>query len=161
MTGQAARNQAAQASEPDRARLPSELLDLLDQRSLCILATVMPNGSPQQTVVWVGRDGNDILVNTVQGSQKAKNIARDKRVSVTIHDPGNPWIYWEVRGHVIAMTTDGASGHIDTLSQKYLGCPYPGFAGGHEHRVRLTIVADTVTRPVDRRPAAAQADPAE
>lgn len=90
MTGQAARNQAAQASEPDRARLPSELLDLLDQRSLCILATVMPNGSPQQTVVWVGRDGNDILVNTVQGSQKAKNIARDKRVSVTIHDPGNP-----------------------------------------------------------------------
>lgn len=158
MTGQAGQDQAAQASAPGRARLPSELLDLLDQPSLCFLATAMPDGSPQLTQVWVGTDGEHILINAVGNSQKVRNVARDPRVAVNICVRDEPRRYWAVRGRVVAMTADGASGHIDTLSQKYLGCSYPGFAGGREDRVLLIIVADTVTRPIDRRPAAAQTD---
>jgi PPOX class probable F420-dependent enzyme len=105
----------------------------------------MPDGSPQLTETWVGTDGEHILINVVNGMQKAKNIARDSRVAVNVADPDDTSRYFGVRGHVVKATTDGANENIEELSQKYLGRPYPGFDGkGPVNRLLLVIEIDSV-----------------
>jgi PPOX class probable F420-dependent enzyme len=127
--------------------LPDDLLDLLRRPSPCFIATLMPDGSPQLTQTWVTTDGEHVVINIVDGMQKAQNIARDGRVAVNIVDPDDVFRYYAVRGRVIDMTTDGAADSIDEISQKYLGMPYPNFTGKPETRVLITIEADTVTPP--------------
>jgi PPOX class probable F420-dependent enzyme len=127
--------------------LPDDLLDLLRKPSPCFVATVMPDGSPQLTQTWVTTDGEHVVINIVEGHQKAKNLARDSRVAVNIVDPDNVFRYYAVRGRVVDMTTEGGSGSIDEISQKYLGIPYPNFTGQPETRLVITIAADSVTPP--------------
>ncbi|MDT5003457.1 MAG: hypothetical protein QOJ24_633 [Mycobacterium sp.] len=127
--------------------LPDDLLDLLRKPSPCFVATVMPDGSPQLTQTWVTTDGEHVVVNIVEGHQKARNLARDSRVAVNIVDPDNVFRYYAVRGRVVDMTTEGGSESIDEISQKYLGIPYPNFTGQPETRVVITIAADSVTPP--------------
>jgi PPOX class probable F420-dependent enzyme len=127
--------------------LPDGLLDLLRRPSLCFIATLMPDGSPQLTQTWVTTDGEHVVINIVDGMQKARNVARDGRVAVNIVDPDDVFRYYAVRGRVIDMTTDGAAESIDEISQKYLGMLYPNFTGNPETRVLITIEADTVTPP--------------
>jgi PPOX class probable F420-dependent enzyme len=119
--------------------LPDDLLALLQRPSICFIATTMPDGSPQLTETWVDTDGEHILINTVQGFLKLKNIARDPRVAVAVADPTNPSRYVQVRGRVIATTTEGGAEHIEKLAQKYLGKPYPWFGGRDQVRVIVTI----------------------
>jgi PPOX class probable F420-dependent enzyme len=125
--------------------LPDELVTLLYEASLCYIATVMPDGSPQLTQVWVDTDGERILINTVQGFRKVRNIERDPRVAVTVSDPDRPSRYYQVRGRVVDVTTEGATEHVEKLSHKYLGRPYPWYGGRDQVRVLLTIVADRIT----------------
>ncbi|HEV7422870.1 MAG TPA: TIGR03618 family F420-dependent PPOX class oxidoreductase [Mycobacterium sp.] len=127
--------------------LPDGLLDLLHRSSPCFIATLMPDGSPQLTQTWVTTDGEHVVINIVDGMQKARNVARDGRVAVNVVDPDNVFRYYAVRGRVIDMTTDGAAESIDEISQKYLGMPYPNFTGKPETRVLITVEADTVTPP--------------
>jgi PPOX class probable F420-dependent enzyme len=127
--------------------LPDGLLDLLRRPSLCYVATTMPDGSPQLTQTWVDTDGEHILVNVVDGMQKARNVARDARVAVTVTDPDDLFTYYGVRGRVVKATTEGARESIDAISQKYLGTPYPGFGPGGQTRLLLTIEADSINAP--------------
>jgi PPOX class probable F420-dependent enzyme len=127
--------------------LPDDLLDLLRKPSPCFVATIMPDGSPQLTQTWVTTDGEHVVINIVEGHQKAKNLARDSRVAVNIVDPDNVFRYYAVRGRVVDMTTEGGNESIDEISQKYLGIPYPNFTGQPETRVVITIAADSVTPP--------------
>jgi PPOX class probable F420-dependent enzyme len=127
--------------------LPDDLLDLLRRPSPCFIATLMPDGSPQLTQTWVSTDGEHIVINIVDGMQKARNIARDGRVAVNIVDPDEIFRYYAVRGRVIGVTTEGGAESIDEISQKYLGTPYPNFRGQPETRVVITIEADSVTPP--------------
>lgn len=127
--------------------LPAELLDLLGRRALCFVATVMPDGSPQLTETWVTTDGEHIVLNIVEGMQKAKNIARDPRVAVNIADPDNPSRFFAVRGRVIDVTDKNGAESIDEISQKYLGRPYPNFGGRPDTRLVVTIEADRVHSP--------------
>ena len=122
--------------------LPDDLLDLLRRPSVCFLATTMPDGSPQLTQTWVDTDGEHVLINTVEGYQKVRNVARDPRVAVSVLDPDNPFRYYSVRGRVIASTTDGAAENIDELAHKYTGRPYAWYGGRDQVRVLLTISAD-------------------
>ena len=94
---------------------------LLSEPSFCELATLMPDGSPQITQVWVASDGEHILINTFEGAQKEKNVRRDPRVAVNVVDPANAWRIAMVRGRVVEVTTEGAVGLIDQLANKYLG----------------------------------------
>ena len=107
----------------------------------------MPDGSPQLTQTWVTTDGEHVVINIVEGHQKARNLARDSRVAVNIVDPDNVFRYYAVRGRVVDMTTEGGSESIDEISQKYLGIPYPNFTGQPETRLVITIAADSVTPP--------------
>ncbi|SER00509.1 PPOX class probable F420-dependent enzyme [Lentzea xinjiangensis] len=127
--------------------LPDDLIALLGTKAICFVTTLMPDGSPQLSQTWAGTDGEHVLINTVDTHQKTRNIRRDPRVALGIADPAAPSRYWALRGSVVAITTDGAREHIDELSRKYLGRPYPGFGGGEQRRVLLTIEADRVHTP--------------
>ncbi|WP_432570665.1 PPOX class F420-dependent oxidoreductase [Kineococcus sp. SYSU DK005] len=122
--------------------LNPELLALLRAPSTCYLATTMPDGSPQLTQTWVDTDGEHVLINTVQGFQKLRNVERDPRVSLAVSDPANPSRYVEVRGQVVASTTEGGAEHIEALSRRYTGGPYAWYGGRDQVRVVLTIAVE-------------------
>ena len=125
--------------------LPEELVGLLRRPSTCYLATTMPDGSPQLTQTWVDTDGEHVLVNSVEGHVKTRNIARDPRVAVAVADPDRPSRYFQVRGRVVRTTTEGAADHIEALARKYLGGPYPWYGGRDQVRVLFVIEADSVS----------------
>ena len=125
--------------------LTEDLLDLLGKPSPCFIATTMPDGSPQLTQTWVDTDGEHVLINTVEGFQKIRNIERDPRVAVTVSDPANPFRYIQVRGRVIDVTPEGGVEHIEKLAQRYLGGPYPWYGGRDRTRLIVTIEADHIT----------------
>ena len=127
-------------------QLPSELLELLRQPSICFISTTMPDGSPQLTQTWVDTDGEHVIINSVQGYVKLKNIARDPRVAVVICDRDDPSHYFQVRGRVVNVTTEGGTEHIEMLSQKYIGGPYPWFGGRDQVRVIISIQVEKVSR---------------
>jgi PPOX class probable F420-dependent enzyme len=132
---------------PPIMALPQDLLDVLNAKAICFVTTLMPDGSPQISQTWAGTDGEHVLINTVDTHQKVRNITRDPRIAIGIADPANPSRSWAVRGSVVSATTDGARESIDELSQKYIGRPYPGFGGGAQQRVLLTVKVDKLHSP--------------
>jgi PPOX class probable F420-dependent enzyme len=125
--------------------LPDDLLDLLRKPSPCFVSTIMADGSPQVTETWVDTDGDHVIINTVAGFLKVRNVERDPRVALAIQDPENPFRYIQVRGEVISITTEGGVESIEALSQKYTGQPYPWYGGRAQERVILTITATKVS----------------
>ena len=125
--------------------LSEDLITVLRQPSPCFLATVMPDGSPQLTQTWVDTDGEHVLINTVQGHQKVKNVERDPRVAVNVCDASRPSRYYTIRGQVVGIRAEGAAAHIEALAQRYLGAPYPWYGGRDQVRLILTIRADRVS----------------
>jgi PPOX class probable F420-dependent enzyme len=128
--------------------LPEPLAGLLRGASLCFISTVMPDGSPQLTQTWADTDGTHILINTAEGFQKVRNIRRDPRVAVAMADPGKPMLYYSVRGEVSSIAAVGAADHVEQLSQRYFGQPFPWPNGRDEVRLILTINARKVFTPI-------------
>lgn len=116
---------------------------LLREKHIAELVTLMPDGSPQITPVWIDTDGTNVLVNTAAGRVKTRNIERDPRVAVGVIDPDSPYErVLNIRGRVIDITSEGADDHIDSLARKYMGVDsYPG-RNPDEQRVILTIEVD-------------------
>jgi PPOX class probable F420-dependent enzyme len=104
-------------------KLPELAKRLLDAQTFAVLSTVNPDGGPQSSVVWVKRDGDEILFSSIRGRRKTRNIERDPRVSLVVFDPANAYQYAEVRG-TVSMTEEGGPELIQELSQKYTGGPY-------------------------------------
>lgn len=127
------------------APLDDELLTLLGSGAICYLSTLMPDGSPQLTQVWVDTDGQHVVINTVVGHQKVRNVARDPRVTVAVSDPARPSRYHEIRGRVSATTTEGGAEHIELLAQRYTGGPYPWYGGRDQQRLLLTITPERIS----------------
>jgi PPOX class probable F420-dependent enzyme len=126
-------------------KLSENMLAMLRQPSTCYIATTMPDGSPQITQTWVDTDGEHVIINTVQGYVKLKNIARDPRVAIAISDPHNPTRYLQIRGRVVETTTNGAAEHIERLSHKYTGKPYSWYGGRQQQRVIMVIEPEKVS----------------
>ena len=127
--------------------LPDDVLSLLRQPSTCYVATINPDGSPQLTQTWVDTDGEHVVINTVQGFVKLRNIARDPRVAVAFDNPTNRFRYKQVQGRVVETTTEGGAEHIEALSRKYLGQPYAWHGGRDQVRVIVKIEADKISGP--------------
>ena len=125
--------------------IPESHVDLFKKKAFAHLATLMPNGQPQVTPVWIDYDGRHVLINTAEGRQKDKNLQRDRRVALSILDPDNPYRYLEVRGQVVARTRDGAEQHIDAMASKYLGKEKYPFRQPNEMRVLYRIAPEHVT----------------
>jgi PPOX class probable F420-dependent enzyme len=119
--------------------IPDDVLALLRSPCLGYVATTMPSGSPQLTQVWADTDGEHVVLNIVEGSQKERNLKRDPRVAVAISDAADPHHYVQIRGSVVEMTTEGGSDHIEALSQKYTGGPYAWWGGRDRVRLRVLI----------------------
>lgn len=107
--------------------IPISHHDLLNCPRVAALTTIMPDGQPQTTVVWCNFDGAHVLVNTMRGFQKEKNMRANPRVTLLCYDPCQPLRYLEIRGTVVEMTEEGALEHLDGLSELYTGRkPYFG-----------------------------------
>jgi len=126
------------------ATIPASHADLLTKPAFANLATLNPDGSPQVTPVWVDFDGSHVIVNTARGRVKAKNLAREPRVALSIADPENPYRYLGIQGRVVEMTEQGGDAHIDKMAKKYLGKDsYPARKAG-EVRLVVKIAPDKV-----------------
>ena len=126
-------------------QLPELAKSWIDNAEFAVIATVLPNGRPQQSVVWVDRDGDDILVSTVKGRRKHLNMERDPHVSVLIYPKDNPYSYVEVRG-TVSMTEEGGRELIDRLCNKYTGeARYVADDGTDNVRVVVRISPDKLT----------------
>jgi PPOX class probable F420-dependent enzyme len=120
--------------------LSEATLRLLDGPNYAVVATLNSDGSPQTSVVWVGRDGTDVLFSTVEGRVKHRNMLRDPRVSVSVLDSADPENYVEFRGRVSMTPDPGRLLHIQ-LSHKYDGTD-PGEDRPGAHRVIVRLVVD-------------------
>jgi PPOX class probable F420-dependent enzyme len=125
--------------------IPEKYRDLFSKRAFASLATLMPDGKPQVTPVWVDVEGDTILVNSAKGRQKDKNLRRDPRVSLAIIDPENPYRYLELRGRVVEITEQGADAHIDKMAKKYLGADKYPYRQPSEVRVIYKIQPEHTT----------------
>src|SRR5215813_7332283 len=101
--------------------IPEKYRDLFSKKAFASLATLMPNGEPQVTPVWVDLEGEQLVINSAKGRQKDRNLRRDPRVSIAIVDPENPYRYLEIRGRVSEITEQGGAPHLDKMAKKYLG----------------------------------------
>jgi PPOX class probable F420-dependent enzyme len=128
------------------ATIPEQFKDLFGKVAFAHLATLMADGSPQVTPVWVDYDGAaHVRVNSAKGRLKDKNMRRDKRVALSIQDPENPYRYLAIRGEVVEITENGADAHIDALAKKYLGKDRYPFRSPAEVRVIYKIRPDKVS----------------
>lgn len=126
------------------AKLPNEVCRLFDGKNFAVLSTIEPDSKPHSTVVWVKRDGDDILFALPKSRRKIANLNRDPRAAVVIFDAASPYESAQVQG--TAYLQDDPDGTlIDELSHKYTGGPYPGFAGPNPQWVIARITADKVT----------------
>lgn len=117
------------------AVLNEQVRELVDDPNPAVLATINPDGSPQTSVVWVGRDGNDLLISTAAGRRKERNIRRDPRVSLTVYDHADPQRYAEIRG-LASVTEDAGRALAVQLAEEYEG---PG-AGAEYLRLPPEVV---------------------
>ena len=119
--------------------IPSNFRDLFEKKAFGQFGTIMNDGTPQVTPVWVDYDGTFVRVNSAVGRVKDKNVRRNPNVAITLQDPDNPYRYLSIKGKVEEITTDGADAHIDALAKKYLGKDkYPG-RRPNEQRVMYKI----------------------
>jgi PPOX class probable F420-dependent enzyme len=126
------------------ASLNDTIRDIVDGRNFATLATINPDGSPQTSPVWITRDGDELLLSTVVGRLKERNLRRDPRASVTVFDHDDPYNYFEARGSVTLDETDGFK-LINDLSHKYTGADYTGDKGTDNVRVIVRLVPEKVT----------------
>lgn len=136
--------------------LSNEIKALLDRANFAHLSTLMPDGSPQSVPVWIGREGDRILICTGEGSLKARNTARDPRVALSVVDFRNPYEEVQLRGRVVERRPDSEFKLMDVISHKYTGKPFP--FRNPEGRVALVIEfekARYTKLPFEHTPAAA------
>ena len=134
--------------------LTDEVKAVIDRANFAHLATLMANGSPQADPVWIGRDGDDILIGTGAGTLKARNCARDSRVALSIVDHDNPYEVVQLRGTIVEQRPDADLAGMDAIAHKYTGKPFPW--RGTEGRILLVLRADRVrhaTLPFEHTPA--------
>ena len=124
--------------------LPEELKALLDGVHFATLATVMGDGSPQASTMWVDREGDHIRFNTAEGRVKPRNMDRDPRVAVSIYNADDPYESYAIQGRVIEKRHEGADAHIDALAFKYLGAEEYPYRRQDEVRVIYVVEIEQV-----------------
>jgi PPOX class probable F420-dependent enzyme len=118
------------------AVIPQQYIDLVtNKKAFAHLATVMKDGSPQVTPVWLDFTDGVIRVNTARGRVKDRNLKVGSRVALSVADPDNPYRYVQVRGKVTKEIEQGADAHIDSLAKKYMGVDSYPYRNAAEKRV--------------------------
>jgi PPOX class probable F420-dependent enzyme len=126
--------------------LSDEAIEIIEGKNFAYLATSMADGSPHISPVWIDREGEVLLINTVPGRVKQRNVSRDPRVAISMIQEKNPYRHLFIRGRVIDQTKQGALDHINRLAKKYLGKDYPW---NDRNRVILRIKPEYVKIVLD------------
>jgi len=105
--------------------LDADVRRLLDAPNFAALATLMPDGSPKVEPIWVGREGDHVLIATDARGIKGQNLDADKRVALSVTDFDDPYEQALIRGRVVETRDDNDLVALDSLSQQYLGKPFP------------------------------------
>ncbi|MFH7594367.1 PPOX class F420-dependent oxidoreductase [Streptomyces racemochromogenes] len=130
------------------AALSDDLRKIIDDTPVfATVATIQPDGSPQLSVTWLARDGDDLLFSTTVGRRKETNLRRDPRVAVMINPANAPYTYAEIRGHA-TMTTEGGQELINELSRKYTGKDYADFNPASADDAQRVVVRITPRKVV-------------
>ncbi len=118
--------------------LPDSVKKLIEDKTYANVATLMPDGFPHVVITWVDHDGDTVLINTVEGSQKYKNAKRNPKIALDVIDMTNPFRAAFIRGRVREVTFDGAEDHIDRMAMKYLGMnKYPRRMPGRRALIKI------------------------
>jgi len=128
--------------------IPDEHTEWFERDLFAAFATISPDGSINLTPVWVDHDGEFLLVNTLRGRRKEKNVRNDPRVALLILDPDDPYRYISVQGKVEDLIEDGAADHYQELALRYTGEEdrYERRYGDEDRsRVILRIAPDNIT----------------
>ncbi len=131
------------------AALSGELKKILDGKAFVTVATVQPDGSPQLSVVWVSRDGDDVLFSTTRGRRKETNLSRDPRITLLVNPADAPYTYAEIRG-TATLTADPDNELIDALSRKYTGKEYADFNPAAKDDAERVVVRISPRKVVGR-----------
>ena len=126
-------------------QIPESHADILGKPAFAHLSTLMSDGSPQASAVWVDTDGASIVINSAEGRLKDRNIRRDPRVAVSVTDPDNPYRSLMIRGRVTKITNEGADEHINRMAKKYMDVDEYPFRQPDEVRVKYYIEPDRVS----------------
>jgi PPOX class probable F420-dependent enzyme len=118
---------------------------LLEGPVMAHLATLMRDGSPQVTPVWIDFDGRFLLVNSEEHRQKVRNVRRDPRVAVSVLDTGRAYTRLLVRGRVVQVSAEGAVEHIEKLARKYTGIATTYVRRPDDRRVIIKIQPESVS----------------
>lgn len=120
--------------------LQPEVTSLLSRPNFAHLCTLLPDGSPSSTPIWIGLEGDHILIGTNESSLKARNLRRDPRLSLSVIDFHNPYEEVQIRGRVVEFRDDSKLEVMDAISHKYIGAPFP--MRGMDGRIVLVIAVE-------------------
>jgi PPOX class probable F420-dependent enzyme len=127
------------------SKLTEAQINLFRGKNFAHVATVMPDGSPQVSPVWVDYDGTHVVFNTEMHRVKPRNLKLDPRIAVSVHDQANPYNFVQVRGRVVEMTTEDGEAGIDAMAKKYLGQDKYPWAGPGDVRVNVRVAIESVS----------------
>ena len=127
--------------------IPAEVRELLDAPNYVHLSTLLRDGAPRSWVVWIGREGERLLICTHDSSWKAKDMRRDPRVSLSVVDLANPYRMAAIRGRVVEVRPDPDCRYMDPISIKYTSTPFP--ARGPERVCFVIEVLRAAARTLD------------
>jgi len=140
------------AHETPLKALPESVKKLIEAKAYANVATLMKDGSPHVTQTWVDHEGDTVLINTFEGSQKHKNAVRNPKIALDVCDPTSPYNMAVIRGLVKEITFDGAEEHVDRMAKKYLGQDKYQMRRPGVRRVLIKIEATHVIAPFDDSP---------
>ena len=127
--------------------LPDSVKKLIEAKTFANVATLMRDGTPNVTPTWVDHDGDLVIINTYEGSQKHRNAQRNPKVGLDVFDPANPFNISIIRGRVKEITLEGAEEHIDRMAKKYTGQDRYSRRQPGMRRILLKIEATRVIPP--------------
>lgn len=128
------------------SKIPESHADILGKRAFAHLSTLMPDGSPHTSPVWVDVDGDRIVINSAEGRLKDKNIRADARIAISVTDPDNSYRCLMIRGRVVEITNEGADDQINKMAKKYMDQDEYPFRQPGEVRVLYYIEPDRVAK---------------
>ena len=127
------------------ATIPDDYHDLFETDAFANFATVLPDGTPHVTPVWVDYDGEYVIINTARGRQKERNVQRNPKVGLSVMDPDDPYRFVQIQGEVETVTEEGAVEHINELAARYMGVDeYPNLGDEGGERIKIMIQPDRV-----------------
>lgn len=125
--------------------IPESHTDILEKLAFANVATIGPDGAPQNNPVWFEWDGEVLRFSQTTGRQKYRNVQKDPRVAISILDPENPYRYLEIRGVVEGIDDDASNAFIDKMTQKYINQEsYPWHQPG-DHRMVVRVRPEKTT----------------